>query len=280
MKKIVFTTLSIIFLISSSAISASKQDNNKEYTMSIVPQVPSHIIQRDWKPFLNKLTQKTGFKFNLKFYKSIPDFEQGLLKGLPDFAYINPYHQVMALKEQGYKPLIRDNSKRLVGLLVVRKDNPIKSVKELNGKELAFPSPNALAASLYMRALLTESEKINFTAKYVKTHSNVYRNVLLKKTAAGGGVNKTLKKETKEFQDQLRILYKTPGIPPHPISAHPRVPDTVINKITAAILQLSEEKENSLLFKNIAIPNPIRANYELDYKPLELLGLEKYLEVK
>jgi hypothetical protein len=55
---------------------------------------------------------------------------------------------------------------------VVRKDDPIKSAGELDGKEVAFPAPNAFGASLWIRALLAEREKIRIVPAYVKTHSN------------------------------------------------------------------------------------------------------------
>ncbi|HIJ79146.1 MAG: phosphate/phosphite/phosphonate ABC transporter substrate-binding protein [Desulfobulbaceae bacterium] len=276
MTKKVFLLCSMFFLLSATTW-AFGEEINRQYLFAVVPQIPAPMIQHSWKPLLDEISQDTGYKFELKFFKSIPEFEQGFLEGKVDFAYMNPYHQVMAAKAQGYRPLIRDNSKKLVGLLVVRKDSPIQHIQDLNGKELAFPSPNALAASLYMRALLIESEHINFTANYVKTHSNVYRHVLLKKAAAGGGVNKTLKKEPKEFQDQLRILYTTPAIPSHPISVHPRVPESVARKVSAAIMKLAQDTQGRRILEKIAIAEPIPADYERDYKPLALLGLEKYL---
>ncbi|MDH4317928.1 MAG: phosphate/phosphite/phosphonate ABC transporter substrate-binding protein [Desulfobulbaceae bacterium] len=263
----------LFFLV--SVLPGYSEEADREYIFSVVPQFPATTIQNNWKPLLDEVVRVTGYKIGLKFYKSIPEFEQGFLEGVPDFAYMNPYHQVMAAKAQGYIPLIRD-SKELEGLLVVRKDDTIGSVQELNGKELAFPSPNALAASLYMRALLVGLEHVNFTPNYVKTHSNVYRHVLLGKAAAGGGVNKTLQDEPKELREQLRILYKTPGISSHPISVHPRVSSNVAKAISEAFIKLAGDPHGRELLREVAIPEPVMADYEKDYKPLEMLGLEKF----
>jgi phosphonate transport system substrate-binding protein len=55
---------------------------------------------------------------------------------------------------------------------------------------LAFPSPNAFAASLITRATLSQ-RGIDIKPLYVKTHSNVYRSVLQADVVAGGAVNNT-----------------------------------------------------------------------------------------
>ena len=247
------------------------------YTVAVVPQFPASVIQRDWTPLLARLGKDIGVRFELKLYSSIPEFEKGFLAGEPDFVYMNPYHAVMARKARNYIPLLREGNRQLVGILVVRKENPVQAVKDLDGKVVAFPSPNALAASLYMRALLAEKEKIRINPIYLKTHSNVYRDVLLGKAVAGGGVNKTLKKEPKSLQDVLRILYRTPGIAPHPVCVHPRVPPGVARRFAAAVQALAGEKSGKAMLARVSIPNPILADYHRDYAALEKLGLENFL---
>ena len=149
------------------------------YTLAVVPQASPAETYRRWAPFAEQLQRVTGQHLQLRVYRSFDEFETDLVNGLADFAYMNPYHFLMAHRVQGYLPLVRDGSRLLSGQLLVRRDSPLKSVKELNGKTIAFPDPNAFAASLYMRALLREKANIRFTASYLGTHANVYRHVVL-----------------------------------------------------------------------------------------------------
>ena len=252
---------------------AAEKDN---YTFAVVPQFPPAVIRRDWGPLVARLSQDTGLKLELKYYKSIPDFEQDVLEGDPDFVYLNPYHEVMAKKAHGYIPLIRDSEDLLIGILVVDKDSDFKSVKDLNGKMLVFPSPNAFAASLYMRALLSKQEKIRFTAKYVLTHSNVYQHVISGMAAAGGGVNKTLDNQPRGLKDELRVIYRTPPVAPHPIAANPRVPLSVRQAVINALLRLVDDQTSRHLLRAVGISRPVRADYARDYEAIERLDLEKY----
>lgn len=268
--------LMLLSLLCMPSLSAAVE---KVYTLAIVPQFPPSTIKHDWGPLVERLSHDAGLKLELKFYKSIPDFEEDFLKGGPDFVYLNPYHAIMANKAQGYIPLVRDSVNRLIGILVVRKDSPFRRVKDLDGTVLAFPSPNAFAASLYMRALLVNREKVTFEPKYVGTHCNVYRHVILGLPAAGGGINKTFAKETSELRNELRIIYRTPPVASHPLCAHPRVPAQVRETVTRAVLNLARDKLARALLKTVEIARPIRADYKNDYLPLEKLDLEKF-EVK
>ena len=250
--------------------------DKKSYTLAIVPQMRATEIYAKWTPFVRRLSQELGIDIQLTTYPSIPQFESDLLKGEPDFVYMNPYHVVMKKKEEAYIPLVKDKTP-LVGILVAKKGGKVKSIKDLKGAEIAFPAPNAFAASLYMRALLTEQEKLKFTPLYVKTHSNVYRHVTLGMAAAGGGVTRTLKKEPGEIQNQLDVIYETPPSSSHPIAANPKLPASLRDKVLKAILMLAKDNANKEMFENIAMPEPVEADYQKDYLPLKKLGLEKYV---
>ena len=247
------------------------------YSWSVVPQFTGSVIHRDWVPVLKHIEKSTGYRFELKFYDSIPGFEKGFLDGEPDFAYMNPYHAVMANEAQGYDPIIRSSKRLLTGILVARKDNPIDNLDALNGKKIAFPSPNAFAAALYMRALLREKEGINFTPVYTGTHSNAYRQTLAGRTIATGGVARTLRKERFEIQQSLKVIYKTPGSASHPLAVHRRVPDAVKIAVQKALLELNITEKGRGLLKAVLLSDSVKADYGVDYKPLKSLNLEKYL---
>lgn len=268
--------LIVLLILNLHTVSANEQED--AFSFAVVPQLPALTLHSNWTPFLDRLTALTGYKFNLVIHPGIPEFESDLYQGGPDFAYMNPYQQTMVKNTVGYVPIVRDQSKDLSGILVARADSNIRSIHDLNGKTLAFPAPNAFAASLYMRALLTEQEKLKFNVVYVNTHANVYRTVIYKQADAGGGVNKTLLAEPESVKIQLKILYKTPGTKPHPISVHQRVDKKISSAVQSAILSMSENENDRKLLQDIHIPEPVEADYQRDYIEIEKLKLDKYLQ--
>jgi phosphonate transport system substrate-binding protein len=206
---------------------------------------------------------------------SIPEFEKAVLSAKADFAYMNPYHEVIAYYAHQYLPIIADGNKLLSGIVVVRADSPIKTLADLRDQKIAFPSPNAFGASLLVRATLTKAG-IPFTPEYVKSHSNVYRSVILGDFAAGGGIQATLDREHLEVRERLRVLYTTKAFQPHPIAVHPRVPRTQVVAFTQAIFNLKNSSSGRQLLAAIQIPDPVSVTYQ-NYKELEAMGLGKFV---
>ncbi len=267
--------LALVFTVLLAIPSAAPGETRPHYVLAVPTQLSPVEMHSNWAPFVERLSEETGADIRLKVYETISQYEAEVMMGTPDFVFMNPYLAIKTRKRQGYIPLIRDKA-LLVGILVVSKDSPVNSVKDLDGKEIAFPTPNAFLASLYMRALLQEKGKIRFAPRYVMSHSNVYRSVILGKTAAGGGVNKSLDTEPEEVKSQLRVIFRTPEHAPHPFCGHTRVPQALRRSVVDAIMRLAADKGNLDMMKKVQMASPVEANYERDYQPLEKLNLEKY----
>ncbi len=273
LKRALYFILSALLIVSQDLIASPE---NTPYQVYIVPQLSPLVTYQAWTPILEKLAEKTGLKFELIVPPNIPDFEKDVNNGLPDLAFMNPYHMTIAKHRQGYIPLVRDSANLLEGNIVVQKDNPIKSINELKNQTIAFPAPNAFAATLLIRSLLAK-QNIPITPLYANTHSNVYRTVALGDVLAGGGIKNTFTREPLDIQQQLRVLYTTPRYAPHPLAAHPRIPIKIRQEISAAFIKLANDSTNKKIFVSIQMTKPIEANYQKDYKVIEKLKFETNL---
>lgn len=239
----------------------------------VVPQFEQRRLFETWMPILKTLEYKTGCKYMLEGSSSIDEFETKFQRGLFDLVYLNPYHAIIAYDAHEYEPIIRDGREKLQGILVVSKDSPIKSIHDLKGKKIAFPSPNALGASLLMRAELAGKYELEFETLYVKTHSSVYLHVAKSLVDAGGGVERSLTTQNEDLQDMVRIIYKTQSVPAHPIAVHPRVPGDIKEQIRQAFFDIG--KNNPALLADIPINDVVPASIE-DYKVLKTLNLKDF----
>lgn len=242
------------------------------YSFGVVPQFEQRKTFAIWTPILAELEKRTGHRFELVTTPTIPAFEKLFNEGKVDFAYMNPYYMVENV--QGYVPLVRDD-KPIVGILVVRKDSPCQAPADLEGKEIAYPSPNAIGASLLIRADLARRFHVDTVPRYVKSHSSVYLHVAQGLTAGGGGVVKTLEEQKPEVRDVLRVLYTTRSIPSHPVSAHPRVPKKAAEAVRAALLALAATPEGKALLDEVPMTRPVAASPK-DYEPMGGYGLEDF----
>lgn len=77
------------------------------YTFGIVPQQSATELTRAWTPVLNALQAKTGLTLRFATAPDIPTFEQRLVAGEYDFAYMNPYHYTVFHHRPGYAVFAR-----------------------------------------------------------------------------------------------------------------------------------------------------------------------------
>lgn len=219
-------------------------------TFGIVPQQSAKTLAKLWTPICNYLSEKTGKKIQFSTAKDIPTFERRLLAGQYDIAYMNPYHYTVFHQKPGYQAIARQKDKKIKGIVVVKKDSPIRSLEELDGKKLAFPSPAAFAASVLPRAKM-KTDGINITPRYVSSHDSVYLNVSKKLFSAGGGVMRTFNNTDANVKADLRILWTTPGYTPHAIASKPGLDAKTIELIGQALISMNIDPEAQNLLKAI-----------------------------
>lgn len=261
---LVFLILIQCILVSSPCSSAESPQIKKEYTFGVVPQAPPEVMHRNWLPFIDRLSHDTGLALKLKVYENMNDFEDNLKEGSIDFAYMNPVQEIMAWNESGYIPLVR--SKNLFrGIIFVRKDSGIQELKDLEGKEIALVGSKNVCSI----AIRHDVKALNVASHYVGSSSNVYRNVEIGETAAGGTLDIVFARDASELNQEFHAIYTTEPLSPHPISALPSVPAEARRLVIEAVLKYSENKDSQDLLERIWMQDPVVADYERDYKPLE-----------
>lgn len=246
-KKSVKNTLMSVTII--TALFPSVNYAAQEYSFGIVPQAAGSKLSKLWSPILQYLEENSQIDLRFATTRNINTFEKRMDSGKYDFVYVNPQQYVSYSKQHGYAAFAKAKKKRLKGIIVVKKDSPYRSLNDLNSSELAFPS-NAFAANLVPRAVLVKTN-VGFSSKYVSSHDSVYRNIARGRYPAGGGVLRTFNSTNPEYRDKLRILWTSDGYTPHAFAAHPRVPQSIVDKLQKALIKMDKEPHGKSLLKKI-----------------------------
>lgn len=264
--------VTIVILLTAGAARAAES-----YRFGVVPQFEPRKQFAIWAPILREIGRRAGISLKLVGSPKIPDFEKSFLSGAFDFAYMNPYHAMLALWTQGYLPLVRDGGRELVGIVVVGNGSKIADIGDLAGKAVAFPAPNALGASLVVRAALARRNVRGVSRLFVQTHSSVYLHVALGLAAAGGGVMATFRRQPADIRARLRVIWRSRPLPPHPVMAHPRVSAALREKVRQAFLMLGDSEAGRTMLAGIPMKKIIRAT-RADYTALAGLGLDRFYQ--
>ncbi|MCB1772208.1 MAG: phosphate/phosphite/phosphonate ABC transporter substrate-binding protein [Gammaproteobacteria bacterium] len=233
-------------------MSTSTASAGQVLTFGVVPQQSASKLARLWTPIAQYLGETTGLDVRFATAPDIPEFERRLARGEYDLAYMNPYHFVVFNEKPGYHALAHASDKRIRGIIVTRKDNPITELQALDGQRLAFPAPAAFAASILTRAKLV-SLSVAFEPVYVSSHDSVYRAVAQGLFPAGGGVMRTFNNVDPAIREQLRVLWTTDGFTPHAIATHPEMADTVKAQLTNALVGMAQDANGRDLLQAIGL---------------------------
>ncbi len=258
----------VFFFLPASLCQAEPQ-----YSFGIVPQQSASKLASHWVPILSYISKTSGVKLVFKTTRDIPAFEQQLSGGHYDFAYMNPYHYTVFHDQTDYEAILKARDKHIRGIIVVRKDSPYKTLEDLDGASLAFPSPYAFAASMLTRAELNR-RNIHYYPFYVSSHDSVYRNVEQQRFPAGGGVIRTLNTMDPEVSDKLRILWTSREFTPHAIAVHNKVPEEHRIAIQKAFIEMENNTEGKALLSQLSIKG-LASAIDSDWNDIRKLRLDK-----
>jgi ABC-type phosphate/phosphonate transport system substrate-binding protein len=241
-------------------------------TFGVVPQQASAKLAKDWVPLMALISERLGQTVRFATAPDIPEFERRLADGEYDLAYMNPYHFTEIGQPAGYRALVRQRNHTLRGIIVVSKDLRYESVEELAGESIAFPAPKAFAATLITRSHLNDRAP-GYRATFVNSHDSVYRGVADGLFAAGGGIVRTLREISPDIQQQLEILWLSPGFTCHAIASHARVPEGLTSRLREAFLAVSDSERGQALLQAIGM-NGFQAAADSDWDDVRQLSFD------
>lgn len=264
-----FVLLLILFSLTSLAFSQPSEPVTIRF--GVAPQQSANQLAETWRPFLEYLAKKTGYRFHFQTAKNVQIFENRADKGEFDIVYINPYYYTVVRKTQGYEVIAKEKEQVLKGIVVVHKDSPYKTLNDLNNQAMAFPSASAFAATVLPKAYFNKL-KIKIKPVYVASHDSVCRTVAKKLYPAGGTIERFFNALDPEVKSNLRVLWTSESYTSHAIAVHPRLPRNVVDNLKKVMWDMDKDKPEGwralqkLKFKGIVTAD------DSEYENIRALG--------
>ncbi|MBU0475630.1 MAG: phosphate/phosphite/phosphonate ABC transporter substrate-binding protein [Bacteroidetes bacterium] len=168
---------------------SSIQNNAVEYIFAVHPLHNSRHFFEVYQPLVDYINKNTKeFSIRLEASHDYAHFEEKLKNRKFHFALPNPYQSCWSI-DYGYTIFGKmGDDDQFRGIIVVRKDSNINSIKDLRGAAISFPSATALAASMMPKYFLkTNGLDVEKDADclYVGSQESSIMNVYVGKTKAG-----------------------------------------------------------------------------------------------
>lgn len=244
--------------------------------LAVQPYLSAAEIQKRFAPLAEYLGQQLGRSITVRIGSDYDEHIDAIGRDRVDIAFMGPVPYVKMLERHGSKPLLArfevNNSLHLYGVIFTRKESPLRSLKELQGKRFAFGDPDSTMSHIVPRNMLIEAGVSGSALrefKFLGSHKNVALAVLAGDFDAGA-----VKREVfDEFEPMgLRLLATTPATPDHLFVASPTLPATQVQKLREALLQLKQQPRGKEIMNELhkGLTALVPAN-EKDYDELRAI---------
>ncbi len=270
MKKLIIKSCLLLFFTVS--LFCNQIYAHDQLTLLIHPYLSASKLLVKYAPFAAYLSKQSGCYIKVKISKSYESHLKTVGEGKTDLAYLGslPYVEV----SQMYGPQIvlaglEVNGKSFFnGMIIIRKDSTIKTIKDLQGKSFAFGDPHSTMSYLVPRYMLYKAG-VNLDNlkkfKFLGSHNSVVLAVLGGYYDAGG-----VKEEVfHEYKDRgLNMLALSVPVAEHLVVANKNLPEALVNILRQAMINLKDKKILSSIKKGATGMGLVN---DKDYDPLRII---------
>lgn len=227
--------------------SASAQGSQGVYQFSPVNQYGINLTAAYWNPIINYVSAKSGVKLQLKIGRTSADTTSYVLAQEVEFIFSN--HMFSPDREKlGWKVLARRLTPPVHGQVLVPADSPITELGQLQGKEVAFPGPEALVAYKFPAAQLM-SRKVEFKTVFGGNMDGAFAQLFSGKVSAVGANSQLAEGYAKREGKKFRVLWSSPPLHDLALMASSKVPEGAQRAVAAAFIAMHKDPEGRAILE-------------------------------
>lgn len=220
------------------------------YHFGVLNQRSITLTAEYWNPILRHVGTKAGVKLQLRIARTANETTDMAARDELDFVYTN--HLFTPERDKlGFSVLARQEGAGIRGQVVVPEGSPIRAIKELEGRDVAFANPYAFVGYFVpMDALLRGDIKVN--PVFAGNQESAMGLLKLGKVAAAGVNSKVMVDFARREEFKYRVLSESEPYFDLCVMANPRVSHEVREAVRAALIGMREDPEGRAVLASAA----------------------------
>lgn len=211
------------------------------YSFGVVNQRSATLTAQYWNPILGYISAKSGVPLELRIGKTAPDTSAMIGRGEFHFIYSN--HQFLPENDRvGYRVFARPIEVAISGQLVVLENSEIHAIRDLEGKDVVFPSKVAFVGYFVpMNALIHAGIKVN--ALFAGNQEGAMGQLKAGRAAAAGVNSQVMRDFAQRENIGYRVLWSSEPYLNIPLAAHPSVPAAKVKAVRDAFVNMATDPQ-------------------------------------
>ncbi len=244
------------------------------------PSVDTKVTDASSKEIEEFLETNTPYKFDIRIPQSYIAVVEAFGSKQADVAVLNTFGYFLANEKYGVEArltVLRFGQSTYRAQFLVRDDDKIKDIKDLEGKKVAFVDPASASGYLLPMKLLKDMGiKLGETIFAMK-HDNVVAMIYQGQVDAGAtfysppedgqiqDARRLVKTQFPDVEKKIKILRLTEDIPNDPIAFRKDMPEEMKVSIVEAFLKFVATKEGKESFKKLYSVTDLQRATDKDY---------------
>jgi phosphonate transport system substrate-binding protein len=254
-------------------------DEENPLLIGLIPEQNIFRQLERYEPLADYLSGETGKKIIIRILPRYGNIIDNFVSSSLDGAFFGSFTGALAIRKLGVRPLARPEGKDGIstyhGLILVRKDSGIQSIKDMKNKRFAFVDKATTAGYLLPLDYFRENSIGNYR-NYLKetyftgTHEDAVFDVLNRNADIGAAKNTVfdrLAKSDARIMEELVILAESPKVPENGLAVRKDLDESVVTKLKDALLGMDGNEEGRKVLEKFGAARFIPTSVQ-DYKPV------------
>lgn len=245
-----------------------------------VPSIDNKVLDANSKIFKDYLEKNTPYKFEIQIPESYVAVVEAFGTKRADVAGLNSFGYYLAHKKYGaeaHLTVIRHGSPTYQSQFITRADSSIKTLKDLEGKKMAFVDPASASGYLLPLKTLRDRKIHPKETFFAMKHDSVVMKVYKGEVDAGatfysppvqGRIDDARRLVLVQYPDvekKVRIIELSPPIPNDPIVFRKELSTEMKTKIAEAFLNFVATPQGKKSFDEIYGLTELKKSSDQDY---------------
>jgi phosphonate transport system substrate-binding protein len=201
-------------------------------------QSPALTAER-WNPILQHVSSVSGVPLQLKMGATVQETDAMMGRGEFDFMFTNHNFQ-SEFAPVGYRVIARWAGGPIHCVIAVAADSPIRDLKELDGRRVAFPSPDAFVAYAVPVVALKRAG-VRVVETFAGNQDGALAQLKARRVEAVAVNSRFLAQYAERENVRFREIFVSEGYPDLAVIVHPRVPAAVVEKVRQALVGMKSD---------------------------------------
>src|SRR5512143_3717751 len=282
-KRSVACILCVLFFLLLTACSPkeppppAKKPSVEKLLIGLIPEQNLFRQMERYEPLGEYIYRKTGTKITFKVLPRYGNIIDSFKSSGLDGAFFGSFTYTLAHAKIGVdvlaRPVALDNTSTYYGMIFVRKDSGIRTVRDMKWKRFAFVDRATTAGYLlpldyFHRHGISDYNQYLKEAYFTGTHEDAIEDVLNKKADIGAAKNtvfQRLANENPRILKELVVLARSPDVPENAIAMRKDIDVSVRNLLKELLLTMHLDPEGKKVLERFSALKFIETTNK-DYK--------------